>query len=56
MPFSHGGPDFWPWLNMKIGMQYVRYAKFNGAANNFDGTGRNVHNNNTLFLFDWISF
>src|SRR5208282_3240027 len=32
MPFNHGGPDIWPWLNMKIGLQYVLYTKFNGAA------------------------
>ncbi len=56
MPFNHGGPDFWPWLNMKIGVQYVRYLKFDGAANNFDGAGRNAHNNNTVFVFDWIAF
>lgn len=56
MPFNYGGPSFWPWLNMKIGLQYILYTKFDGAAHNFDGTGRNASNNNTLFLFDWIAF
>lgn len=56
MPWSHGGPSFWPWLNMKLGVQYILYTKFDGAAHNFDGTGRNASNNNTLFLFDWIAF
>jgi len=56
MPFNHGGPSFWPWLNMKVGVQYILYTKFDGAAHNFDGTGRNAANNNTLFLFDWIAF
>jgi len=23
LPFSHGGPSFWPWLNMRIGLQYI---------------------------------
>src|SRR5208282_4899393 len=56
MPFNHGGPDIWPWLNMKIGLQYVLYTKFNGAASNYDGNGRNAHDNNTLLLFDWVAF
>ena len=56
MPFNHGGPDFWPWLNMKVGLQYIYYQKFNGGSTNFDGAGRNAHDNNTFFLFDWIAF
>jgi hypothetical protein len=56
MPFNHGGPTFWPWLNMKIGLQYTLYTKFNGTGTNYDGNGRNAHDNNTLFLFDWIAF
>ena len=56
MPFNHGGPDFWPWLNMKVGLQYAYYQKFNGGSTNFDGAGRNAGDNNTLFLFDWIAF
>ncbi len=56
MPFNHGGPEFWPWLNMKVGLQYIYYDKFNGGSTNFDGAGRNARDNNTLFLFDWIAF
>lgn len=56
IPFNHGGPDVWPWLNMKIGLQYTIYTKFNGATNNYDGNGRNASDNNTLFLFDWVAF
>ena len=56
MPFNHGGPAFWPWLNMKIGLQYIYYEKFNGGKTNFDGAGRNASDNNTFFLFDWIAF
>jgi hypothetical protein len=56
MPFNHGGPGFWPWLNMKIGAQYIAYTKFDGAAHNYDGAGRSASNNNTLFVFDWIAF
>ena len=56
MPFSHGGPSLWPWLNMKLGLQYVWYDKFNGGRTNFGGAGRNAHDNNTLFVFAWFAF
>jgi hypothetical protein len=56
LPFNHGGPSFWPWLNMKIGLQYVLYTEFNGGTTNFDGAGRNGHDNNTLFAFAWFAF
>lgn len=56
MPFAHGGPALWPWLNMKLGLQYVWYDKFNGGRTNFDGAGRNAHDNNTLFAFAWFAF
>lgn len=56
MPFNHGGPDFWPWLNMKLGVQYIYYEKFQGGGTNFDGAGRNAPDNNTLFLFAWLAF
>lgn len=56
MPFNHGGPDFWPWLNMKLGLQYIWYTKFNGATNNYNGSGRNAADNNTLYAFVWFAF
>lgn len=56
MPFNHGGPGFWPWLNLKLGLQYVWYTKFNGASANFDGNGRNASDNNTLYAFVWLAF
>ena len=56
MPFNHGGPDFWPWGNLKLGLQYVWYTKFDGAVTNYNGNGRNASDNNTLFAFVWIAF
>jgi hypothetical protein len=41
---------------MKIGLQYVLYTEFNGGTTNFDGAGRNAHDNNTLFAFAWLAF
>jgi hypothetical protein len=56
IPFNHGGPSFWPWLNVKFGLQYVYYTKFNGTGSNYDGLGRNASDNNTLFAFAWLAF
>jgi hypothetical protein len=56
LPFSHGGPKFWPWLNFRIGLQYTRWSKFDGASTNIDGMGRSAHDNNTLFLYVWTVF
>jgi len=55
LPFSYGGPAFWPWLNMRIGLQYTLWNKFDGATTNFNGAGRNAHNN-TIFAYAWIIF
>ncbi len=56
LPFSHGGPPFWPWLNFRIGLQYTRWTKFDGATTNIDGMGRNASANNTFFLYVWTMF
>ena len=53
-----GKADSWgsPWANLRIGAQYTAYNKFNGAKKNYDGSGRNASDNNTLFLFTWLAF
>lgn len=56
MPFNHGGPAFWPWLNVKFGLQYTYYTRFNGGTNNYDGAGRSAVGNNTLYLFAWLAY
>jgi hypothetical protein len=56
IPFNYGGPSWWPWLNMKLGLQYVHYNRFNGAISNYDGAGRNASANDTLFAFTWFAF
>jgi hypothetical protein len=56
LPFSHGGPKFWPWLNFRIGLQYTRWNRFDGGTTNVDGMGRSAHDNNTLFLYVWTMF
>ena len=50
IPFNHGGPSFWPWLNAKFGLQYTFYPEFNGA------TGHAATQNNTVYLYSWLAF
>ena len=45
-----------PFANLKLGLQYTIYTLFNGSNGNYDGFGRNASDNNTLFLFAWLSF
>jgi hypothetical protein len=48
--------NYLPWLNTKLQAQYVAYDKFNGLATNYDGSGRNASDNNTLYLLVWLNF
>jgi hypothetical protein len=56
VPFNYGGPTFWPWANAKVGLQFVHYNKFNGAAINYDGMGTNAAANDTIYLYTWFAF
>jgi hypothetical protein len=48
--------NYLPWLNVKLQIQYVGYEKFNGLKLNYDGTGRNASDNNTLFALVWLNY
>ena len=47
-----------PWLNSRVGLQYVRYDTFNGRATSYDIPvgGRSAGDNNTLYLYLWLAF
>jgi len=47
---------FTPWLNTKFTLQYTAYSKFNGGTTNYDGSGRNASDNNTLYFVTWLLF
>ena len=42
--------SWWPVQNIGLPLQYTGYTRFNGAATNYDGSGRNADSNNTLYL------
>jgi len=48
---------FWtPVQYLRIGLQYTMYGRYNGAAHNYDGAGRNAADNNSLFLYLWGAY
>jgi len=56
LPWSHGGPAIWPWLNTRFGLSFTHFDKINGASTNYDGAGRNAKDDNTTFLYAWTAF
>ena len=45
-----------PIQNLRLGVQYTAYEKYNGSATNYDGNGRNASDNNTLYMYAWFAF
>jgi hypothetical protein len=53
---KNGGPSFWPYSNIKFSLQYTLYTEFDGSSSNYDGSGRDAADNDTLYLQTWIAF
>lgn len=49
IPFGASLAPGWPWANVRVGLQYTWYDKFNG-------TTVGAHDNDTLFLHAWMAF
>lgn len=47
---------FLPWMNTQFAVQYKMYSKFNGGETDYDGSGRNAADNNTLYVMGWLVF
>lgn len=56
LPFNKHPWSVYPWLNIRLSVQYVAYFSFNGATRNYDGQGRNAWDNNTLYILGWMAF
>ncbi|MDR3508206.1 MAG: hypothetical protein P4L64_09945 [Caulobacteraceae bacterium] len=54
-PFGGGSPIGLR-FNMRVGVQYTLYTRFDGARSNFDGAGANASDNNTLRVFTWFAY
>jgi hypothetical protein len=55
-PFGDAKSFAQPWVNMRLGLQYTGYVRFNGADHNYDGFGRNAGDNNAFTVFIWTAF
>lgn len=55
-----GKEDSWnaPWANVRVGLQYVGYTRFQGGSTYIDSEGntRRASDNNTMYLFAWTAF
>jgi len=54
-PWGNDVSPLGPRFNMRVGLQYTIYTKFDGAGRNYDGTGRDAADNNTLRIFTWFA-
>lgn len=55
-PFGNGNSPLGPRFNIRTGIQYTAYTRFDGARRNYDGAGANASDNNTLSIFTWVAF
>ena len=55
-PFGAGNSPLGPRFNIRVGVQYTGYVRFDGAGQNYDGTGRSASDNNTFRVFTWIAY
>jgi hypothetical protein len=65
---ASGSPDTRGWIaeanwlplenrqNIKLGLRYTAYTKFNGGSTNYNGGGRNASDNNSLFAYIWMLY
>jgi hypothetical protein len=56
VPFGKLGSFASPWLNLRLGLQYTGYWRFNGGSGNYDGFGRSASDNNSVFMYAWLAF
>ncbi|MBL6937120.1 MAG: cytochrome C [Alphaproteobacteria bacterium] len=42
-------------FNVRLGLQYTAYTRFDGGTTNYDGAGTNASDNNTLRVFLWTA-
>jgi hypothetical protein len=55
-PFGGDKSPFGPRFNMRAGIQYILYSRFDGATSNYDGAGGKPSDNNTLRIFTWFAY
>ncbi|TJY61988.1 cytochrome C [Sinimarinibacterium sp. CAU 1509] len=54
-PFGSESSWMAPNVNLRLGLQFTRYDRYAGGADNYDGSGRGATDNNTLLAFVWAA-
>ncbi len=54
--YPNGGSPLGKRFNLRAGIQFTAYNKFDGGRTNFDGSGRNASDNNTTRIFLWLAY
>ena len=55
-PWGAGNSPLGPLFNLRVGVQYTAYGKFNGARHFYTNQGGNAADNNALRIFTWAAF
>jgi hypothetical protein len=55
-PFNRGYPVKARDLNLKFGLQYTLYTRFDGGEGIYDMTPRRPSDHNTVFIYSWLAF
>ena len=55
-PFGDGSSPFGQRFNLRLGVQYTSYFRFDGAGQNFDSAGSNASDDNTVRVFAWVYY
>lgn len=42
-------------MNLRVGLRYTAYLRFNGGTANYDGFQRSASQNDSLFVFSWMA-
>ncbi len=48
--------SYWPVQNIDLTVSYTGFSHFNGSGANYDGSGRNASDNNTVYIAAWLLF
>jgi hypothetical protein len=55
-PWGTGNSPLGSRFNLRMGVQYTAYGKFDGARHNYDRAGANAADNNVLRVFTWLAY
>ncbi len=55
-PFGDGSSPLGKRFNLRVGVQYTIYNRFDGSRSDYDGLGHDASDNNTARVFAWFAY